>query len=260
MQFQWQQFIVLILALGAPALSWGFGKLREQYEKKRREDAARAREQESLRVQHSAERLEQPSPQTAAQRRIEELAQRRQAQLEELRKRRAGAEARQAPPRPHPVVLTPTSQMPQAPQQGPMRPGVPGMPMRIPAPGTPKPGMPQTPAQSPRPAARHSAQPHPLPHGQGRTRPAGRPSPMRPVAPERVAPVEQIARAPVAKPSAPVSFVRPVSAPSTPGAIARAMLTGGRADPTVSAAAAVALSEILSKPVSMRHNPFDDRM
>lgn len=52
---------------------------------------------------------------------------------------------------------------------------------------------------------------------------------------------------------------RAFTAAKTPGALARAMLIGKGAKPTTTVATAFALTEILSKPVALRGNPFDDR-
>ena len=51
---------------------------------------------------------------------------------------------------------------------------------------------------------------------------------------------------------------RAFNAAKTPGAMARAMLLGKGASPTTTVATAFALTEILSKPVSLRESAFGD--
>ena len=81
------QLIILLIFATISALSWVFGKLKEQSELKRARDEARRKRDEELRTG----RVEQPSPTsrmppTPAQVRAQDMAARRQAQLEELRR------------------------------------------------------------------------------------------------------------------------------------------------------------------------------
>lgn len=235
----WTNFIWLFLVIGAPAISWSLGKLREQYEKKRLRDLQRSRETESLRVQRVTDRTEQPDPEAERTARLAELAARRQAQLEQLRQRRVqmGVQA--------PVVRAPGP--PTGTPQRPMRPGVP-----IPA---PRPGTPSVPQR--RPAAQAPPQ----------TRPATTAPPVRPRPVARPPQVRSIERPDIAQVIAPLvaakaAPVRPLPTSSDVavvsrdisgiGADIRATLSRASAGSSRHLATALVLADILDRPVSMR--------
>ena len=229
----WTNFIWLFLVIGAPAISWTLGKLREQYEKKRLRDLQRSRETEALRVQRVTDRKEQPDPEAERAQKLAELAARRQAQLEQLRQRRvqmgAQAPAVQAPP-------------PARPPQRPMRPGVPA---------TPRPGTPSVPQR--RPAAQAPPQPRPAATAQPvRPRPPQVRSIERPDIAQVIAPLVAAKAAP-ARPlptSADVAVVsRDISGINSD---IRATLARASAGSSRHLATALVLADILDRPVSMR--------
>ncbi len=114
--------LVFALVIGAPALSWIVGKMKEAAEMKRLRDVSRRRMDEQLRTGRAAEDADpeaaptptaQPAKPARTASDLQALAQRRQAQLRALRQRQAGAPAPAAPPtvraRPVPTQAAPTS-------------------------------------------------------------------------------------------------------------------------------------------------------
>ncbi len=159
------QFLILAFMLGAPAVSWIIGKLRDQLEQKRARDEWLRRREEELRTGRASE--EQPAGATAERNPdLEELAARRQEQIRRLKEQQArqtGAAAARPPkptaqrPRPRPAGGSTASRpQPGVPystgQKGPRpaRPGA-GTPTR-PRPQSQRP-QPQRPAPAPQPVA-----------------------------------------------------------------------------------------------------------
>lgn len=237
----WVNLLWVFLVIGAPAISWTVGKLREQYEKKRLRDMQRAREEESIRMTRIADRGPRVDPEQERTDRLAELAARRQAQLEELRQRRGvqQQERREAPPQGPVIVGMPTG--------APPRPGVP----RAPRPQAPPTGRTPPGPSRPRPTV---AAPTPVPP------PAARPrGPVRPVTPTR--PVETFERVMASAPT-PIAanevhsvdldaaLHRPHRTETS--ASVRAMLRGEGPGGRGALATALVLSEVLSKPMGLR--------
>lgn len=176
----WSSLLIIALAFGAPAISWLFGKLKEQHELKKARDAARERQQESLRATHIVDRTERPAPEQQRERQVSDLAARRQAQLRELRERQARStstppvvtRAPSAPTRPTPTRSNPPA--PPARQPQPLRPGVPAS--RRPGPRPPRTTPPQARPAPPRPV--QTARPVPVPSSRRRSSPP--PPPAKP--------------------------------------------------------------------------------
>ena len=238
----WVNLLWVFLVIGAPAISWTVGKLREQYEKKRLRDIQRSREEESIRMTRIADRGPRVDPEQERADRLAELAARRQAQLEELRQRR-GVPLQERRGEQGPVIVG-------MPTGAPPRPGVP----RAPRPQAPPAG--RTPAGAPRPRPTVSA-PTPVPAPVARPR-----GPVRPVTPTR--PIESFERAAMAAP-APIaaSEVHSVDLDAAArrlhrtgtSASVRAMLRGEGPGGRSTLATALVLSEVLSKPMGLRSEP-----
>lgn len=239
------QLLILLLAIGAPALSWVFGKLREQAELKKARDAARRRHEESLRTTHLTERSPaRLSPQEQRQRERQDLAARRQAQLRELRQRQHERVSRPGTV----VVRGPGPTMPQRPAPrpvGPLRPGVPAPPTgrRTPpvvAPPRSAPGrrMPPVAGSAPTtPVRRPTIVPGPTARARGEEK---RPEPAR----------GGIAATEIGQGRAVEALRRPRGV----GPDVRGMLIGadGRPRPRTELAKVVALAEVLSSPIALR--------
>ena len=233
----WTNFIWLFLVIGAPAISWSLGKLREQYEKKRLRDLQRSRETESLRVQHVTDRTEQPDAEAERAQRLAELAARRQAQLEQLRQRRVQM-----------GVQTPVVQAPAPPARTPQRPMRPGVP------AAPRPGTPSAPVR--RPAAQVPPQTRPTPAQPARPRPVVRPPQVRSIERPDIAQVIAPLMAAKAAPARPMPRASDVAVVSRDisgiGADIRATLARASAGSSRHLATALVLADILDRPVSMR--------
>ncbi|MFI4854937.1 MAG: hypothetical protein ACIAQF_08180 [Phycisphaerales bacterium JB065] len=97
----WFQILFLVIALGSPVISWLFGKLRQKAGEKREQARLQRLREEELRT---GRRLteEQPTPLVPAKNdrasELQRLAERRQQQLRELRARQAQQQQRQAKP------------------------------------------------------------------------------------------------------------------------------------------------------------------
>lgn len=240
----WVNLLWVFLVIGAPAISWTVGKLREQYEKKRLRDIQRAREEEGIRMTRIADRGPRVDPEQERAERLAELAARRQAQLEELRQRRGAQQPeRRGEHQQGPVIVG-------MPTGAPPRPGVP----RAPRPQAPPAGRTPAGASRSRPTV---AVPAPVPAPVARPR-----GPVRPVAPTR--PIESFERAAMAA-SAPIaaSEVHSVDLDAAArrshrtgtSASVRAMLRGEGPGGRSTLATALVLSEVLSKPMGLRSTP-----
>ena len=167
------QLIILLIFATISALSWVFGKLKEQSELKRARDEARRKRDEELRTG----RVEQPSPTsrmppTPAQVRAQDMAARRQAQLEELRRQQ---QARTQMTLPGGVVIVrgpvPGPTAPAPPRRGP------AVPTTVPAPARRPQGRPSGPTAAPRGTARPAPSTPPKPVSAPLREAAARPAP-----------------------------------------------------------------------------------
>ncbi len=240
------QLVVIVLAFGMPAIGWIFKKVKEQAEIKSSRDRQRQVERDSLRQTEVVERVrpgDERAEQTERQRAMRDLAMRRQAQLQELRQRQLeAAKQRQAQKAERTsnedattLRSTPTPQVRQAPTSAPQaQPGtggsvIPGGPLRSP--------------QVVTPTQRRRQQ---VPAQPQMRQPANRPAPSRPPADRKAT-------------SATPSTVPTISAARRPADRlgVRGMFFGsdGRPLPHEQLRRALLMSEVLSKPISMRKNP-----
>lgn len=155
--FQWQNYIFLIVFFAFSAGSWIFGTLRQQAIRKRARVDARNRFEEQLRTGRSEEAPKDPTAAPVSQ--AQKLAARRQAQLQRLREQQAGAPVQTTPLRSTPKVPRvgqPLVRVPQQPQARPTgRPPTGVVIQRAPS-GTPLPprrSAAQAPSRQPRAAA-----------------------------------------------------------------------------------------------------------
>ncbi|MEO1130389.1 MAG: hypothetical protein AAFX05_11885, partial [Planctomycetota bacterium] len=86
----WTSIIMFLLILGAPALSWIAGKIREQHELSKARETMRKRREDALRQTETVTREPQAPTAAAPEQRqradaMRDLAARRQAQLRALR-------------------------------------------------------------------------------------------------------------------------------------------------------------------------------
>lgn len=138
------QYLLPLIILGMPALSWIIQKLRENYQTKQLKDAERQSREDALRQSAPVTtRSQTPPEEDPLEKRRRELAARRAEQLRQLRERqeqRTGA-----------VVLQP--QQTQSPRTMPTATGAPGSPARPPAGRQQRPGLPaqRPPVRRPQP-------------------------------------------------------------------------------------------------------------
>ena len=251
---QYTQLLILLLAIGAPAISWIFGKLREQAELKKARDTAKRRQDDSLRTTQLTNRsAPAPTPETQRERERQELAARRQAQLRELRQRQYERATRPGTVVRGPAPTGARPQVPQMPRQptprspGPLRPGIPAPPTTarrtppVAAPARPGPGRPMpAPARPTPPSTARRSTGAPPPVARPRVEPAGR----KP-APTPVAKTEAVARG---------HNVEVAREHRGVGRDVRGMLIGpdGETRSRADLARAIALTEVFGPPISLR--------